>query len=355
MKRLLPRSLLLASVCSLAAFGQACDEAPPTAPSGTILTITASPSQIAINGTSQITVIGRRPDGNPLNPGVEIFFSTSIGSITPTVAAVDDQGVATAVLRGDGRSGTANVTASVGTRSGGGGGGGGGAEEGGGGGGPTTAVDSVSVSVQVGQVEGDRPQLILSASPSTIFVEDTSNITIIARNADGSSVGAGHTIILTTTLGSLNPIRPVTAGDGTATSRLRAGTQPGDAVITAILGSSEPATTTVTIQDTVTSLDVIASPPSIPSSGGTITIEAFAINSQGEPVPGRQVTFSSERGTFMDGGNIDFTDTQGRATATLVVSQQQLIGVSSFTVTARTGGGEGDFVTGFAVVDVEGQ
>lgn len=351
MKRLLPRSILLASVCSLAALGQACDSATPTAPTGTILTISAIPSQIAINGTSQIIVIGRRPDGNPLNPGTEIFFSTSIGSITPTVAAVDDQGVVTATFRADGRSGTANVTASVSTSSGGGGGGG----EEGEGGGPTTGIGSATVTVQVGQVAEDRPQLILSASPDTIFVNDFSEITVIARNADGSSVGAGQTVILTTTLGSLNPTRPVTDNAGTATSRLRAGAQPGDAEISAILGSSEPATTTVTIQDTVTSLAVIASPPSIPSAGGTIAIEAFAINSLGEPVPGRQVTFSSERGTFTGSGNVDFTDTQGRATATLEVTQQQLVGVSSFTVSARTGGGEGDFVSGSAEVDVEGQ
>lgn len=339
MKRLL-RTVTMAIVCSGLTLWSACDSATPTAPSGTVLTISANPGQISLNGSSQITAIGRRPDGNPLNEGTEIFFSTDRGTISPTVVAVDENGVARATLRGDGRAGTAMVQASVSTAGGGGEGGGGG---------------TATVSVQIGVDPETRPELLISASPSTVFVQETSEITVIARNSDGSSVGAGETIILTTTLGSLSPSRPRTDSDGTATAVLQAGTQPGSAEITAILGSSEAVSTTVTIQDTVTSLSVIPQPSSIPSTGGTISVDAFAVNSQGEPVPGRQVTFSSARGTFEGGNNVDFTDTQGRATVTLNVTQQQLMGVSDFTVAAQTGGGEGVFVNGVAVVDVEGQ
>lgn len=339
MKRLL-RILTTVIVCSGLALWSACDSATPTAPSGTVLTISANPGQISLTGSSQITVIGRRPDGNPLNKGTEIFFTTDRGTIGPTVVAVDENGIARATLQGDGRAGTAMVQASVSTAGGGGEGGGGG---------------TATVSVQIGVDPDTRPELLISASPSTVFVQETSEITVIARNSDGSSVGAGETIILTTTLGTISPSRPRTDSDGTATATLEAGSQPGSAEVTAILGSSQAVSTTVTIQDTVTSVSVLPQPSSIPSTGGTITIDAFAVNSQGEPVPGRQMTFASARGTFANDDNVDFTDTQGQATVTLTVTQQQLMGVSEFTVSAQTGGGEGGFVTGVAVVDVEGQ
>lgn len=348
------RLLTLAIVCSGVAVWSACDSATPTAPSGTILTVSANPGRIALNGTSQIVVIGRRPDGNPLNEGTEIFFSTDRGSIAPAFATVDEQGVATAVLRGDGRAGAATVTATVGTRAGGGGGAGGAGGGGGTGGGSSAGVESVSVTVQIGEDPMDRPTVLLSASPSTIFVGETSEITVIARNADGSPVGSGRTVILTTTLGSISPNRPTTRSDGTATATLQAGSQPGTATVTAIVGSSEAATTTITIQGTATDINVIPEPSSVPSQGGTITVNAFVIDSQGEPVPGRQVTFGADIGGTYD-NNVQFTDNQGRASAEFTVTQQQIGARSSFMVSAQTSTGSGDFIRADAPVDVEGQ
>lgn len=353
MKRLL-RTLTLGVVCSGLGLWLACDSATPTAPSGTILTITANPSQIGLTGTSLITVIGRRPDGNPLNPGTEIFFSTDLGTITPTVTTVDDDGVARATLRGDGRPGTANVTASVSTTTGGGGSGGGGGGGGGAGGGPTTGVGTTSTGVLIGNDPDQQPTVLLSASPDTIFVNETSEVTVIARASDGSPLAAGERVILTSTLGSLSPDRPVLGDDGTATATLRAGSQPGTAEVTAIVGNAEPATTTVTVQDTASDINVIPEPATIPQQGGDIEVNAFVINSQGEPVPGRQVTFSSEVGQYLQGA-VAFTDQQGQATATLTVTEQQLGNRASFTVSATTASGGGDFIEDDAVVNVQGR
>ncbi len=355
MKRLL-RTLTLGVVCSGLGLWLACDSATPTAPSGTILTITASPSQIGLNGTSQITVIGRRPDGNPLNPGTEIFFSTSLGSVSPTVTTVDDDGVARATLRGDGRPGTANVTASVSTTTGGGGAGGGGGEGGGGGGGgPTTGVGTTSTSVLIGNDPDQQPTVLVSASPSTIFVEETSEVTVVARASDGSPLAAGERVILTSTLGEISPDRPVIGNDGTATATLLAGKQPGTAEIRAIVGSAEPATTTVTIQDTVSDVSITITPDSIPESGGTIELMAFVINSQGTPVPGRQVTFDTQVGDTDP--DVVSTDNQGRAATTITVTDQELdvfLG-PCFHVSAQAGTGGGNFETAREVVEVEGR
>jgi hypothetical protein len=321
------RPLLLAVLVFLPVLG--CDKASPVAPSGTTLSISANPSSVSLNGTSTITVIGRQPNGNPLNPGTEIIFSADKGSIDP-IATIQSNGVATATFHADNRSGTARITVATGGSAGGGTSGGGGSI-------------SASVDIQVGLASGDKPTLIVSASPNSVPVNGTSNVTVIARNADGSPAAAGQTVILTTSLGTLSPDRPVTKSDGTATSRLNTGAQSGTATITAVLGASDAATTTVTIRDAATDISLQANPASVTSAGGTITLTAFVTNSQGQALQGAPVTFETDRGTLDDSqGVVVFTTTTGTATKTLKVSQQDLVGTfTSFQVRARTPNGSG--------------
>src|SRR3954462_13581117 len=87
-----------------------CDKATPVAPSGTVLTISANPTQIALDGSSTITVVGRKPDGNPLNPGTEIRLTAERGTTSSNVT-VHTSGTATAILHADGRSGDVKVSA----------------------------------------------------------------------------------------------------------------------------------------------------------------------------------------------------------------------------------------------------
>jgi adhesin/invasin len=294
----------------------ACDKATPVAPSGTVLAISANPTRIGLTGRSTIRVTGRKPDGNPLNPGTEIRLSSSLGTIEGVVA-VDNDGSATATLRGDGRSGAATVTATTGDG--------------------TTTVTTI---VQIGESDDTRPTLLVTVSPNTLPVEDTAQVTVIARNSDGSPVSAGQTVILTANLGSLSPSRPQTRNDGTAVSTFNAGSQAGTATITAILGASAPATATVTIRDAATAISVQANPQSVPRGDSTVTLQAFVTNSQGLPLQGAAVTFESQRGTLDP--VIDFTDTSGVATATLTLRTSDLpAGVNSFTVTASTPSGTG--------------
>lgn len=322
-KRLLP---LLSLLLLLPA--AACDKASPVAPTGTTLTISANPTKIGLNGESTVTVVGRKPDGNPLNPGTEIRLSTDKGTIAPVVE-VGAGGVATTTFRADGRTGAAVITATTGA-------------------GDVTAT----ANLQIGETPETRPSLLISASPSTVAVEGESTVTVIARNADGSPVAAGQQVILTTTLGSLSPNRPVTRADGTATATLDAGNQAGTAEIRAILGASEPATTSVTIRDAATDISLQANQRTIPPSGGTLTFTAFVTNSKGEPLQGAAVTFDSERGTFATQGVV-FTNTSGVATNELNVSNSQLTGVSRFTVTAKTPSGSGDLLEEDLVITVQ--
>jgi adhesin/invasin len=307
----------------------ACDKATPVAPDGTSLTVSANPTQIGLTGTSTITVVGRKPDGQPLNPGTEVRFSVDIGSISPAIATIEN-GQATATYTADGRKGAAKVTVKTGTGS-----------------------VSADTTVQVGAADGTKPVLLVSANPSNVAVGGTSSITVIARNSDGSSVGANREIILTSTLGVLHPTRPTTAADGTASSTLNVGTQAGSATVSAILGSSDAATTTVTIRDAATAISLQTRPSSIQRAGATVELTAFVTNGQGQPLQGAPVTFQADRGSLETTGVV-FTDTTGVATNRLVLTQSDLpSSVTAVTVRASTPSGTGTLLTDTATIAVQ--
>lgn len=306
-----------------------CDKATPVAPAGTILTVSANPSQIGLNGTSTITVVGRKPDGNPLNPGTEIRLTVDRGTI-PSIVTTDSSGTATTTYRADGRNGTAKVMAATG-------------------GGDAKA----EVDIQVGQSSDQKPTVLVSVSPNNIPVGGTATVTVIARNSDGSPAAAGQQVILTSSLGTLRNSRPVTQSDGTATTTLEAGNQAGSATITAIFGSSDAATTDLTIRDAATDISVQANPSSITSAGGTVTLTAFVTNSQGLALQGAPVTFSADRGTLSTTGTV-FTDTTGVATNTLTLTQAQLTGANAVNVTAKTPSGNGSLLSSSTQINVTG-
>ena len=103
-------------------------------------------------------------------------------------------------------------------------------------------------------------------------------------------MGAGQTVILTSSLGTLSPQRPTTRADGTATATLNAGSQSGTATVTAIVGASAAASATVTIREAATDISVQANPGTLPRAGGEVTLTAFVTNSQDNRA-GRSVTF----------------------------------------------------------------
>jgi hypothetical protein len=325
--------LLLALLCLLVpALG--CDKASPVAPAGSILSLSANPSKIGLNGSSTITVVGRKPDGNPLNPGTEIRLSSDLGTLSPSIVEVDSGGRATATLRGDGRSGPAKITAA-------------------------TADATVETTIQIGESAETKPSLLLSVSPNSIETEESATITIIARNSDGTPAPSGQQIILTSTLGTISPTRVTTRNDGTATATFTAGTLAGSAEIRAVMGSSEPATTTVTIRDIATDISLSANPASVPQTGTPasepIEITAVVINAQQQVLQNVLVTFSSQLGELSD--TTAFTDSSGRATVMLEITEAQIDSFSggSFVVTAQTPGAGGDFLTKNVVIDIEGQ
>ena len=181
-----------------------CDKATPVAPSGSILVITANPTKIALNSTSTITVIGRKPDGQPLNPGTEIRFSATNGSIQ-SIVTTDSSGTATAIYKSNGTPGTATITAATGTGSG-----SGGTTTSDGGTGTTSGSLTASVSIQVGV---SAKTITLQPTPTTIpSTGGRVQLLAIVRDANGQPQ-ANQGVNFGTDLGTLDSLGAIVTTD----------------------------------------------------------------------------------------------------------------------------------------------
>lgn len=337
-------------LCLVPILAWGCDSANPVAPSGTVLTVTANPTQIALSGeASIITVTGFRPDGNPLNPGTQITLQTNLGTLQPldgeipgglSVAEADANGRVMARLLGDGRSGEAMVSASLTS------------------GGDATAM----VAVQIGETDTSKPTVVISANPTVVAVRGSSRISILGRATDGTPVGSNERVRLTADLGFLvedggtaddPPIdETFTDSNGEAFATFIAGDRGGNGEVAAILGTSEEVAVSITIRDAIDSVFLSASTQTIQrvDAGTMIVFTALLQDAQGEPVSGTIVNFTAERGTFDD--NAVPSNSQGEAQATLTVTANQVQDIpanGTFTVTA-TATSEGN--TRSASVDI---
>ncbi|PYQ67180.1 MAG: hypothetical protein DMF53_02160, partial [Acidobacteria bacterium] len=172
------------------------------APTGSILAVSASPTRIALNGQSTITVVGRKPDGNPLNPGTEVHLSATLGTL-PAIVTTDRTGTATAVFQSDGRLGTAMITASLSgsTSSGGSTGGSGGSGGSTGGSGSGSGTGSASLQIEVGSVAGS---IVLQPTPTTLTISGgTVRLLAIVRDASGAPL-VNQGVNFTADYGTLN-------------------------------------------------------------------------------------------------------------------------------------------------------
>jgi hypothetical protein len=169
-------ALLLTFVSLLPVAG--CDKVDPVAPTGTTLTISANPAKIqSATGTSTITVVARRANGQPIIPGTQIRFSTDLGVID-AVAETDNSGVATATLRGTGRVGTAKVTATT-----------------------ANVAEGPTVEVEIGT---SAKTIVLQPTPTTL-PSTGGKVTLLAvvRDSTGQPL-ANQGVNFTTDLGTLN-------------------------------------------------------------------------------------------------------------------------------------------------------
>lgn len=319
---------LTAAAAALLAVLPACDRPTPVAPEGSMLTISATPTRIEIDGTSMITVIARRADGTPVNEGTVINLSSTLGNI-PANANTDDAGVARANLVGDGqRVGTATVTASSG------------------------ASGEVSVDVQVGSVAG---QIDLEANPNQIsrdaqvtevsllaVVQDTFGTLLpnvgVTFSTEAGSLASGGAALFTDVNGQVVETLTVRRADiadnteGFFTVTARATGEGG----TPIEGTVE-----IDITGGPASIFFQATPTSVSQqTGGTVQLLVGVRDASGEALPGANANFLSELGSLASGGAVVQTGPDGTARDTLTVTAADLAGFpsSAFTVRAQVAG-----------------
>jgi len=315
---------------ALVLVGVGCARPTQVAPSESTLTVTADPLRIEVFGTSVITIIARKSDGTPVNEGTEILVTTTLGSVD-RIVLVDDRGVATAELKGDGTIGTAEIEASSG------------------------AAAAVAVDVQIGAVPAS---LFLSANPTNLpkdIPESGATIKLSATVQDDLFVPIKSALVtFTSERGILESGgAPIETGKrGIAKDRLTvvptdlAGLEAGAFFIDAFAGGEEEIVTSqVEIFVSGFPADVFLQPipSSVPETGGIIDLVATVLDDLGEPAADAVVVFVSEVGSLP--GGAQRTNSEGVARDQLVVTAEDLDlprTDTSFEVTAFVGGGTGD-------------
>ncbi|HYN19510.1 MAG TPA: PKD domain-containing protein [Thermoanaerobaculia bacterium] len=199
---------LLSLVLLLPSIG--CDKATPVAPGGSILAISASPLRIGLRGSSTITILGRKPDGQPLNQGTEVRLTATLGSID-SIVTMDRNGEARATFRSDGRQGNAKITATTGSGSG-------GTSTGTGtdGTGSTSGPLQATVEVQVGDT---AKSIVLQPTPTTIpEIGGTIQLLATVRDASGQPL-PNQGVNFTTDVGRLSSRGAIVQTNGNGQAR----------------------------------------------------------------------------------------------------------------------------------------
>src|SRR5438270_131121 len=111
----LSRALRTALLLSVALLPAACQKVPLLAPSGSIITLTASTTALPVNGTAQLIAQVIEAAGTPPHSGTQVTFTTTLGTIEPAEALTNANGQVIVTFK----AGTANGTAMISAISGG--------------------------------------------------------------------------------------------------------------------------------------------------------------------------------------------------------------------------------------------
>jgi chitodextrinase len=169
----------------------------------------------------------------------------------------------------------------------------------------------------------------ISANPLAIGLNGAqATVTVIVSQADGNPPPNGTLVFLTTTLGTLPA--EVQTSNGRATATLSSGAQSGVATVTARSGTESSVPIDILVGAVLARVVVVATPATVPTTGGESTITATALGDNDEPLANVPIIFSTTAGTLQSAGAIVRTNSSGEATDRLTTS-------SAATVTAASG------------------
>lgn len=262
---------------------------------------------LQFNGTTSVTASFRKADGNPAS-GINVFFSTTLGTITPAggIATTDGNGSATVQLTVGTTSGPGLITASA-------------------------TVDNKQIT-KTGSFSVSLPPLKLSAITlglSTLSYGGSTSVAVTVLEADGVTPFTGQEVDVTFTStqsasGNATIISPVRTVNGVATATYQATTATGNDTITAsIAGDSKNASVTITPL-TASSVSFVSASPSnigLKGMGGagiqeTSVVTFKVLNTAGLPSSGQQVDFTLNTSV----GGLSLTSASGSTAADGTVS-----------------------------------
>ncbi len=268
----------------------------------------ANPSTLTVGESARITIIARDGNGQPPVGPQRVRLVADLGDIADEVLT-DDLGEAEAIYTAGELPGFGRVSAFLG--------------------------DSPPAEVGLSIQERERTQLLVFASPSILPTNGEATITLIARDADGFSPLAGERIRLVADLGEIES-EVFTDSNGEAVVQFRAGSLPGFGHVTAILPGTDPRTVGIDILSVPEGLLLTVDRHVIQRGvEETVQLEVRVSDALGNPFSGALVQFFSELGTLDT--TLDFTNSQGVASSTLVVQPFESEGIpegDDFTVTA---------------------
>jgi PKD repeat protein len=175
--------------------------------------------------------------------------------------------------------------------------------------------------------------ITLSASNLVLPVNGSTEIIASVTEKPGTPVQNGTVVTFTTTVGTIEPREARTQG-GKVTARLFAGGQSGAAKVGAFSGSARATEIEVKIGGAAAeTLNLIVSPATLPSAGGSAEVVATVSDASGNRLGGVPVTFTTSSGTVSPSTVV--TDTNGEARATLSTTRQAEVTAAAGSKTQR--------------------
>lgn len=190
--------------------------------------------------------------------------------------------------------------------------------------------------------------ITLSTDSNVVQANGTASIRATVLEGSGTPVQNGTTVTFSTTLGVISPAEARTL-NGVATVQFVANGQSGEADIRATSGAAKPADTAnpgvkIKVGGAATGrIQVTASPSSVPASGGSTTITATVLDTNGNPLSSVAVGFSADAGTLSS--SFATTDFNGAAQVTLTTTRDATV-----TATAGVSGTSGAVTGTFKVI-----
>jgi Bacterial Ig-like domain (group 1)/PKD domain len=174
--------------------------------------------------------------------------------------------------------------------------------------------------------------LTLFSSTTIVPLGGTAQITAQVFASGNIPVHNGTVVDFTTTIGTIDPAECRTH-DGTCTAILSAGSTSGKCTVRAFSGGINSGDLALTVgAAAVAHITFSASSTTVPSGGGTVTLIAVVVDTDGNPVANVPVTFITTAGTL--GSATVYSDGNGRATTTLTTSSTAQVTATAGTITS---------------------